>query len=124
MNYQAVVASWMRACFGEATLYDVEERCRRFMEEAGELVQSCGMSREQAHQMIDFAFDRGRGEVRQEVGGVLVCLAALSEAFAFDMQAAGDDEIASAIQSIEKIRAKHALKPDNMKSAGAAERNP
>ncbi|WP_063814347.1 hypothetical protein [Burkholderia cepacia] len=111
--FQARVQEWMLTCFGSEISADSDERCDRFYEEAGELVQARGMTRERAHALVDYTWSRPVGEASQEVGGVMVTLAALCSANDLDMQAAGEAELAriNVPSTIEKIRAKQAAKP-------------
>ena len=109
--YQARVEEWMLACFGKVIPYDKTERNHRFLEEALELVQALNCTRSEAHQLVDYVFDRDTGEPTQEVGGVVVTLAALCVANGFDMSACGETELARIWTKIEKIRAKQAAKP-------------
>lgn len=111
--FQQRVQPWMLACFGAEICADVLERNHRFFEEAGELVQACGMTREEAHVLVDYTWSRPAGEPAQEVGGVMVTLAALCFANGLDMHAAGETELAriNVPATIEKIRAKQAAKP-------------
>ncbi|HVZ60649.1 MAG TPA: hypothetical protein VG892_07670 [Terriglobales bacterium] len=110
-NFQARVQPWMLACFGSEIAADKIERNHRFLEEAIELVQSCGCTRSEAHQLIDYVFDRPVGERGQEVGGVMVTLAALCLAQAIDMDREADRELDRIWGKIDKIRAKQAAKP-------------
>lgn len=111
--FQSRVHPWMLACFGAAIAADVVERNHRFFEEAAELVQSCGMTASEAHQLVEYTWSRPIGEKTQEVGGVMVTLAALCLANGLDMHAAGETELAriSAPETMAKIRAKQAAKP-------------
>ncbi|MDT0618444.1 hypothetical protein RM531_08140 [Salinisphaera sp. P385] len=109
--FQARVAPWMQACFGEMVAGDAEERNYRFLEEAIELVQSCGATSESCHQLVDYVFGRPVGEPHQEVGGVQITLAALCLAQGLDMDAAGEDELARVWRKIPQIQAKQATKP-------------
>lgn len=110
-SFQDRVKPWMLACFGEEISNDKLERCDRFIEEALELVQAIGYSPDRAHALVDYVFNRGIGEPHQEVGGVMVTLAALCLASGLDMDKAGEDELARIWTKIEKIRAKQAAKP-------------
>ena len=111
--FQAHVHPWMLACFGAAIAADTVERNHRFFEEAAELVQSCGMTASEAHQLVDYTWSRPVGEKTQELGGVMVTLAALCLANGLNMHAAGEIELAriSAPETMAKIRAKQAAKP-------------
>jgi len=109
--FQASVKPWLLACFGEMIAGDREERNHRFLEEALELVQSCGCSASEAHQLVDYVYGRPVGELHQEVGGVMVTLAALCLANDADMHAAGWVELNRIWGKVEAIRAKQAAKP-------------
>jgi hypothetical protein len=110
-SFQDGVRSWLLKCFGEAIAYNVAERNHRFLEEALELVQARACSREEAHQLVDYVFDRPPGEPKQEVGGVMVTLAGLCIAAGYNMDAAGDVELSRIWTKIDAIRKKQAAKP-------------
>lgn len=110
-TFQARVRPWMLECFGAEIAADREERNHRFLEEALELVQACGCTRSEAHQLVDYVFGRPVGEKGQEAGGVMVTLAALCLAQGLDMHEAGEAELARVWTKIEQIRAKQAAKP-------------
>jgi len=110
-TFQARVQPWMLACFGEMIAGDREERNHRFLEEALELVQSTGCTAGEAHQLVDYVYGRPVGEPAQEVGGVIVTLAALCIANELDMHAAAETELARIWTKVEQIRAKQAAKP-------------
>ncbi|WP_244120295.1 hypothetical protein [Burkholderia gladioli] len=111
--FQARVQPWMLECFGPTIAADRIERNHRFLEEALELVQALGCTASEAHQLVNYTFGRPVGEPSQEVGGVMMTLAALCLANTLDMHAAGETELAriSAPAMVEKIRAKQAAKP-------------
>ncbi|BEP44094.1 hypothetical protein [Variovorax sp. V15] len=111
--FQQRVRPWLLECFGESIAGDRTERNHRFLEEALELVQACGCTASEAHQLVDYTFGRPAGEKGQEVGGVMVTLAALCEAQGLDMHAEGETELAriSAPDMVARIRAKQAAKP-------------
>ncbi|WP_242540132.1 hypothetical protein [Trinickia mobilis] len=111
--FQNRVRPWMLECFGSEIASDRIERNHRFFEEATELVQACGMTASEAHQLVDYTFGRPVGQRHQEVGGVMVTLAALCLANELNMHYAGEAELAriSVPATVEKIRAKQAAKP-------------
>jgi len=111
--FQHRVYPWMLECFGVKIAADGKERNHRFFEEATELVQSKGLTRSEAHQLVDYVFNRPIGEPQQEVGGVMVTLAAWCLAHGLDMHEAGEIELAriSVPEMVAKIRAKQASKP-------------
>lgn len=110
MRFQNYVKEWMMACFSMQVCRDKNERCHRFTEESLELVQSLGMTASEAHQLVDYVYGRKIGETKQEIGGVMVTLAALCGAIDIDMSACGHTELDRCWQNIEKIRAKYAKK--------------
>lgn len=110
-GFQGRVAPWMQACFGPEISNDRQERNHRFLEESLELIQACGATASEAHQLVDYVFGRAAGEGIQEVGGVMVTLAALCLANDMDMHAAGEQELARIWTKIEAIRAKQEAKP-------------
>lgn len=111
VTLQQRVHPWLMACFGPEIAADRQERNHRFLEEALELVQACGCTASEAHQLVDYTFGRPLGEKNQEVGGVMITLAALCLANGLDMHAAGETELARIWTMVEKIRAKQAAKP-------------
>lgn len=110
-SFQNRVGAWMDKCFGPEISSDLKERNHRFLEEALELVQSCGAKKDEALMLVDYVYDRDQGEVNQEVGGVMVTLAALCLANGFDMRAAAETELARVWEKMEMIRSKQAGKP-------------
>lgn len=110
--FEARVQLWMLECFGVEIAADAQERNHRFLEEALELVQACGATQSEAHQLVDYVYGRPVGDKHQEVGGVMVTLAALCLAQDLDMHAAGEVELARIWTKVEQIRAKQAAKPN------------
>lgn len=110
-TFQSKVMQWMMSCFGPEISADKVERNHRFLEEALELVQANGCMQSEAHQLVDYVYNRPQGEINQEAGGVMVTLAALCEASNISMHDAGDTELARIWQKIHTIREKQATKP-------------
>lgn len=106
--FQDRVKPWLLECFGSEIASNKQERNHRFLEESLELVQACGCSASEAHQLVDYVFGRPVGEPHQEVGGVMVTLAALCLAQSLDMHGNGEMELARIWTKVEKIRAKQA----------------
>jgi hypothetical protein len=110
-TYQHRVMDWMMACFSNEIARNRQERNHRFLEESLELVQSLDCTREAAHRLVDYVFDRPHGNPVQELGGVMVTIAALSSVHGLDMDEAADTELVRVWQNIDKIRAKQLIKP-------------
>lgn len=109
-QFQGRVWDWAVECFGIGGATDKVERNQRFLEEALELVQACGCTAAEAHQLVEYVFDRPTGNRGQEVGGVIVCLALLCEAHNLDMHEEGEVELSRIWKKVGDIRAKQAVK--------------
>jgi hypothetical protein len=109
--FQARVDAWLLTCFGPEIARDRIERNHRFLEESLELVQACGCTASEAHQLVDYTFGRPVGEIGQEVGGVMNTLAALCLAYDLDMAEEGDHEMVRCWEKIDRIREKQRNKP-------------
>lgn len=114
-GFQQRVQPWMAWCFTPEICRDTRERAHRFYEEATELVQAAGMPKEHAYALVDYVYGRPVGELPQEVGGVMVTLAAFCLAYLdLDMHECGEVELKRINQPeiMHKIRAKQAAKRD------------
>ena len=117
-SFQARVDPWFRGCFPPAVCNDRLERGDRATEEVLELMQAVCANlgvdfAPRAHALVDYVAGRPVGEIEQEVGGVMVTVAALCLAHSIDMHDCGETELARITQPeiVEKIRAKQAAKP-------------
>ena len=110
-DFQSRVADWMQVCFGPEIASDRVERNYRFLEEALELVQACGCSQDDAHKLVEYVYGRDVGETVQEIGGVMVTLAALCKSQGQNMHDAGETELKRIWTAIDAIRLKQASKP-------------
>lgn len=113
MYFQDEIDEWMTECFGDVIKKDKTERNARFIEEAIELVQSTGATREDVHMLVDYVFNRPIGEVRQEIGGVMVTLAALCNVLDVDIESCYQEETKRIWTKVEQIREKQKSKPKN-----------
>lgn len=110
-SYQRRVEEWLAACFPPAVRVDQCERTHRFLEEALELAQANGCSRDDAIALVDYVFGRAPGQADKEVGGVMVTLASLCSAVGINMAEAGNCELNRNWDRIDVIRAKQQAKP-------------
>jgi len=110
-SYQKRVERWLSECFPPAVTRDRLERNHRFLEEALELAQANGCTKQDALELIDYVFSRPVGDPRQEVGGVMVTLAGLCSAIEINMDEAGDLELQRNWDRILEIREKQRGKP-------------
>lgn len=83
---QILVADLVARCFGGAQLMSKPQRGIRLVEEAIEAAQAAGCKREMVHKLVDYVFDRPKGSVMQELGGVIVTAYALAEADRLDLE--------------------------------------
>lgn len=110
-SLQDRVQPWMMACFGPEIAADKLERGDRLLEEVIELLQATDYPRERIRALEDYVYSRPQGEINQEVGGVMITLAAHCLAHGVDMHQAGETELARIWTKVEAIRAKQAAKP-------------
>ncbi len=112
-TFQQRVKYWLLECLGEENAQDIKTRNFRFLEEALELVQAHECTAEEAHKLVDYVYGRPQGDVNQEVGGVMVTLAALCSAHGLDMAAEGERELerVNTPEIMAKVRAKQEGKP-------------
>lgn len=110
---QIEVKSWLVTCFGEQIAQNKLERNDRFIEESLELVQSLGYTKERVLALVDYVFDRPVGQPIQEVGGVLITLAALCYPNKINLDSAAHQELHRITEpyTMNKIREKQANKP-------------
>lgn len=109
---------WAAKTFGTANMTE-RERARRFIEEAIELAQACGLQRADVYRTMEHVFDRPPGERFQEVGGVGVTLLMLCETIGVSADYAERSELARVLSMpANHFRDRHNVKAD----AGIAER--
>jgi hypothetical protein len=111
-DFQARVAPWMQECFGPEISADKLERGDRLLEETLELLQSGDFPKERVAALVEYVWGRPKGEPAQEVGGVMVTLAAYCLAHDLGMHEAGEVELTRILRPeiVAKIRAKQAAK--------------
>ncbi len=90
---QAAVFQWARAAFSEEQATDLRQRGVRLLEEAIEAFQAVGGDPRMAHGLVDYVFSCPVGDLRQELGGVGVCVLALAAAAGISAEGAECDEV-------------------------------
>lgn len=120
-EFQHQVTLWMRECFGRDIAEDKQERTDRFLEEAVELAQATGHTKERVLELVEYVYNRPVGELQQEVGGVLVTLSALTSAHKMHLVGAARSELWRCNRNIDKIRAKQRLKREAGVARGTLE---
>lgn len=111
ISFQPLVVSWLHQVLPEALILDQTERHYRFIEEAIELVQAGGLTKEDVLKMVDYVFDRPAGEIPQEIGGVMLTLAGLCHAHGRQLMTDANAELMRVHQVIDKVREKNRTKP-------------
>jgi hypothetical protein len=96
---QAAFVHFAIEAFGEEQARSIPQRGVRLLEESDETAQAAGVTREMAHKLVDFVWDRPVGELSQELGGVGVTLLALASA-------AGLSAEAMEVQEVQRVLAK------------------
>lgn len=109
-SFQGAVGRWMLACFGVATSSDLRERGDRLLEEVLELLQSHGYDPRRVATLTRYVYGRPPGKPDQEVGGVMLTLAAYCRAAKINMMVAGHVELQRVWRMIDVIRAKQRSK--------------
>lgn len=89
----ALIWDWGVKAFGIDHMTSVPQRGLRLAEEAIELAQACDVKPEQLHKLIDYVYSRPVGPIKSEIGGVSVCLLALSMAVGVDADECEVEEI-------------------------------
>jgi len=111
-GFQGDVAEWMAKCFLASLYSDMTERGDRLLEEVLELLQAHGYHSARVPTLVNYVFGRPVGEPAQEVGGVMVTLAAYCSVAGLSMQADGQAELDRINQPevMARIRAKQEAK--------------
>lgn len=129
-SFQTDVAAWMDQCFPPALSSNMTERGDRLLEEVLELLQAHGYDSARVPTLVNYVFGRPIGEPAQEVGGVMVTLAAYCSVAGLNMQADGQAELDRINQPevMARIRAKqeakNALQFDTPLPGNAAQPSP
>lgn len=111
-TFQDRATHWAVSTFGhDLAVKDKLERAQRFFEEACELAQSIGLSRKQAHAILDWKYDGTPGSIASEVGGTYLTLALLCEGYGLDMIRIADGTLDGCWDRKEQIKAKQKTKP-------------
>ena len=109
-SYGVRCLKWALHTFTSNLVYNTHERCARFIEEALELVQSLGFKKNRVLALVEYVYDRPKGEPKQELGGVMNTLYLLAITHSMDPLEEGEIELNRCWDNIDKIRAKNDLK--------------
>lgn len=88
-----IAVEWGLRCFGTDHMRNKSVRALRFVEEALELAQACGVPAEKAVECVNVVYSRPVGHAFQEVGGSMVTLAVLCDTIGVDLEDAFEIEV-------------------------------
>lgn len=110
-EYQYKYFEWLKNCMGEEVAFDPQERNHRFCEEALELLQACGYSKDAVLKMLEYVYSRQPSHrPNNEIGDVQGTLAALSSARGVNLGRISEEILIHNIARTPIIRKKHAEK--------------
>jgi hypothetical protein len=93
ITFQSRVYEWVRDAFGFESAFDKKIRTHRFVEEAIELAQATDCPKEEVLRIVEYVYGRPKGDVFQEIGGVLITLNALAAATRQETHWSGEAEL-------------------------------
>lgn len=103
---------WLRDCVGHEVADNLEERNNRFCEEALELLQACGYTRQQIDAMADVVYSKSPStDIAGACADVMVCLMPLARARQIDLTTALRETIKRNWANSNAIREKNRHKP-------------
>ena len=111
---QTVVNDVVSEIYGLEWSTNKKERGLRLDEESLEAGQIAGVTREQAHALVDRVYDRPPGEAGKEVGDVIICLAAYANAYELTIS----DCLGSVLEHLLDNKEKYREKFEAKKKAG------
>lgn len=114
--YCANVGEWVIHTFGSSALFSMEERALRFMEEATELAQACGLSYARVGAVQKHVYGRTVGTVRNEIGGTIHTLAALAAGMSMPLGTIAIEVAQSGWDRQKEIREKNDRKPASIRA--------
>lgn len=109
-NFQIGVHKWMAHTFGKVVK---KQRYFRFGEEALELLQAGGVTREELNELADSVYSRPVGDVFNEIGGTIITLTGIAVAEDISLEEAANFEMGRCWKRVDEIREKDRNKPLN-----------
>jgi NTP pyrophosphatase (non-canonical NTP hydrolase) len=91
MIRQESLLAWAVDTFGEVAR-DPIERSLRLIEEAAEVVQTVGLSKEEVLKVVERVYSRPPGALCNELGGLVMTTECLAEAMGYDLETQADWE--------------------------------
>ena len=81
LERQAAVLEWVERTFGHDVAWHPGERLARFVEEALELAQACGMEQSDVQSLAAHVYAKPPGRIEREFGGVGITLLGLAAVY-------------------------------------------
>jgi len=108
-NFQDRLIDWFKFTFQEQfpeLIDNKRERNHRFIEEAIELVQACDMSKSELISLVNEVYNRPKGDIFKEIGGVCTTLTVLANNHGISINEAAEAELKRNYTIIDKLRKK------------------
>lgn len=91
---QIEATKWAYRCFAPSEVRSIRQRGLRFLEEAIELAQACGVTKPMIAKLVVAVFDKPIGKIRQEIGGCGTTLLVLASAMCLSADECEAEEMA------------------------------
>lgn len=92
MSVEERVERWVRFVLGDNCMA-THARALRFLEEAHELAQVCGVTRDEASRTRDMVYSKPAGSAAQEIGGCGVTLAGVAASLGVSVASLTNEEM-------------------------------
>lgn len=102
--------NWARGTFGEESARSQRVRAARILEEAIELAQVCGLTTGDVANVTQQVYAKPAGDLRQEIGGLEVCIASLCGLHGISMDECYEKEFARCLLESKRIAEKNLKK--------------
>lgn len=109
-NYATHTMHWCRDTFGDTIATDIVERAARLLEEATEVAQAANVPIQMAAAITHRVYNRPKGLLPQEMGGVIVCWSIMAAALGMQPSGIMDEALSDCWGRQDAIRAKLADK--------------
>lgn len=88
-----IAVEWAIRCFGVEHVTHIPTRAMRVAEEAIELAQAAQVDKETIYRIVDAVYAKPRGNLDQEIGGVMLTLAIFSNSAYVDPNISFETEL-------------------------------
>jgi len=95
---QAIATNWAIKAFGVEHVLDGRVRALRFLEEAVELAQALGVTKQKVVLLLDTVYNKPPGDKKQEIGGSFLTLLVLCSSTTDDPETCLENELFRVLQ--------------------------